>query len=211
MAEAYETTVKEIKMRLEAGDQLRSDGFFDDKDEDGGPAGELLEGVLLSAADAWERRKVPYIGRLFSRASFNTNVGVGESNYLLRLGNRLTYRQLVLMRFWVAAQGGRYEESLMSLGIDQDAQGGSPTPALASELDDLMSAGLVGVQRSDGTIGPPDPTIEGIADVGSLKGTDLAKVCLTPLGSSLHDLLGLDHVPSEDLDEVLRALRGEST
>jgi hypothetical protein len=74
---------------------------------------------MLAAADAWEQRKVPYLGRLFSGTSFDSNVSVGESNYLLRLATRLTYRQLVLLRFWVAAQGGRYEEAILSAGIDQ--------------------------------------------------------------------------------------------
>lgn len=209
IAEAYRVTADAIAERLNAGEPPRSDGFFEPTDHGDSAADELLEGVLLTAADEWEARKVPYIARLFSSVSFDPSVSVPESTYLLKLADRLTYRQFTLLSFWAAAQEDRYQEALAALGIDQDWQGGQPTATLAAEMDELASAGLLGVTRSDGTIGTPEPTFGGIADVGSLKGTDLTTVRLTPMGTRLWRLTGLDLVPADDLDEVMRAIRGE--
>jgi hypothetical protein len=209
VARAVEAVGDSGRARLGAGEQPRADGFFDEQDGESA-AGELLEGVLLTAADAWENRKVPYIGNLFAGMSFDPAVSIAESSYFLRLADRLTYRQLALLAFWHAAtrDGSDYERAVLSLGVDQDEQGGRPTPALTAEMDDLMRAGMLGVAREGGTVGYPEPTWGGVADVASLRGTDLATVRLTPLGETLYRLMGLDQVPPEDLDDVLAALRG---
>jgi hypothetical protein len=142
--------------------------------------------------------------------SFDSSVAIPEGNYFLRLAERFTYRQLALLAFWYAAtqDGSEYQQVVLRLGIDQDVQGGSPTPALTAEMDDLMRAAVLGVAREAGDPGYPEPTWGGMADVATLRGTDLATVQLTPLGETLHRLMGLDQVPAQALDEVLSALRG---
>jgi len=207
--DAYRVASDSIADKLERGEEPRADGFFDEDDHGNSAAEELLEGVLRTAADAWEQRKVPYLGRLFSGLSFDSGVDVADGSYFLRLADRLTYRQLALLAFWRAAgEGGPYEEAVIRLGIDQDEQGGHPTAVLIAEMDDLLSAGLLGVIRANGTVGAPDPSIAGIADVGSFRGADLTSMRLTAMGETLHKLMDLDLVPTEDLDSVLEAARG---
>lgn len=57
---AYEAAASAARGELAAGPQIRSDGFFDQPGPDDlSPAEEILEGVLRTAADEWEQRKVP--------------------------------------------------------------------------------------------------------------------------------------------------------
>ena len=75
--------------RLEDGETPRDDGFFDPGIEGhDAPAEELLEGALLFAANAYEQRKVPLIGRLYASLVF-TSIPVAHANWLLRLAERL--------------------------------------------------------------------------------------------------------------------------
>jgi hypothetical protein len=103
---------------------LRSDGFFDAY-ADPAPAEDLLEGVLRTAVDSWDSKKVPYIGQIFPSLSFDESESPAEATYLLRLTERLTNRQLILIAFWEGAQrnGWPYAEELgtiLAAGISDD-------------------------------------------------------------------------------------------
>ncbi len=73
-------------------------------------------------------------------------------------------------------------------------------------MDALMADGLLGVAREDGSVGQPSRSFEGIADVGTLRGTELSTVRLTDLGQTMFELMGLADVPAKDLNQVLSAL-----
>ena len=75
LGQALEAATKAAQKELEAGKEIRADGFFDQPSADApSPADEILEGVLRTAADEWEQRKVPYIGRIFASVSFNPSI-----------------------------------------------------------------------------------------------------------------------------------------
>ncbi len=86
-----------IRERLESGDKPRDDGFFDEMGGDRAPAEELLEGVLLQAADSYQQRKVQYLGEFYASLVFATGLDPAYAHALLRVADRLTYRQLVLL------------------------------------------------------------------------------------------------------------------
>ena len=207
IAEAYASASKGVEAHLVNGDRLRDD--FYDPSEDGGTAGEFLEGVLLTAADAWEQRKVPYIGRLFAEVSFESSVNVADANYLLRLADQLTYRQLLLLAFWHRiASLELHEQVALIMDDDTPARLDKATDALQAEMEDLNTLRLVGVERKDGTMGSPDPTWNGIADVGTLKRASLIDIHLTSLGEMLHRLMALEDIPTDETDEIIPELRG---
>jgi hypothetical protein len=207
IADAYASASAGVEAHLQQGDRLRDE--FYEQSEDGGIAGELLEGVLLTAADAWEQRKVPYIGRLFAGVAFEPTVHLPDANYLLRLADQLTYRQLLLLAVWHRMDGLDLSEKVALILDDATpARLNKATDALQAEMEDLSTLGLVGVERKDGTMGSPDPTWDGIADAGTLKRASLTDIHLTSLGETLHRLMGLDDVPAAETDEILPELRG---
>lgn len=209
---AAQVAYEEIQKQLEEGHQARSDGFFNAHEPDGGsPAEELFEGVLRTAADEWEQRKVAYIGRIFGRLSFDPTVSPAQGAYLIKLSERLTYRQVVLLAFWEAAQDSSrpYEQAVIMLGIDQTEGGESPDATLLAEMNDLASSGLLGIARGDGQVVHPGATVGGLESFGTFGGSvDLNTVRLTRLGKTLYELMGLEDVADPDLDSVLSGLRG---
>jgi hypothetical protein len=91
VADTYTLAAGAISVRLLAGDEPRNDGFFEDRDGERSPAEELLEGVLLRAADEHEERKLKYLSLLYSSLAFDSSVDPAYANYLLRVASGLTY------------------------------------------------------------------------------------------------------------------------
>jgi hypothetical protein len=193
-------TVK-VEERLKAGDEPRRDGFFDRGPDGRADAEEVLEGTLLTAANAYEERKVPLIGRLWANLAFDATVSARHANYLLRLADRLTYGQLVALAFFQEAQSGEYEAALIGL----QGSGPLPSPALLGELDDLGSARLLGLRQTDGSVIAPAQAW----NPNNWSKTNLAQAALMPVGERLWRLMELNEIPRADLDAVLSELRGE--
>lgn len=188
----------------ELGTSIRNDDFFTG-DGNGNSAGtEFLEGVLRSAADSWEQRKVPYIGRMFGTAVTDETITPSEASHLVRLADRLSYRQFVQLAFWGAAQTSRPEllvqlESVVQSGIP-------PHSVITNELNDLARERLL--QRAEDAEDPGEgsPLIQEV-DAFRTFGATVAtsQVVLTPLGKTLHYLMGLDQLPAEELEDIPRA------
>jgi hypothetical protein len=203
-AGALDVAFVRISERLQAGDQPRVDGFFD-ADEDGrADAEEVLEGTLLTAANAYEERKVPLLGRLYANLAFDTTIRASHANFLLRLVDRLTYRQMQLLGFFGTAQTGPYEHALLELPAYVSETGKLPDSGLIAELSDLADVGLLGGRQDDGSV-----TATWATQQGSWGPNTLVRAALRPLGQTLYELMELDRLPSEELDAVLRDLRGE--
>jgi hypothetical protein len=192
------------------GGSVRTDGFFGETgDETESPADELLEGVLRTAAEEWEGRKVPYYGRLFAGVSFDSSVAPAEASYLLRLADRLTYRQVELLAFWerIGNPERRFgQAAVVDLTIHAGEPGQTPGESVVAEMDELGAANLLGVS-----------TNSGVARAGALwtssggfAGVEANKVRPTGLGRTLHRLMELDRIPDDELKgQVLNALRGK--
>jgi hypothetical protein len=215
IGEAIAAADKEFTKEARAGRRVREDGFFDAPNADrGSPAEEILEGVLRTAAQEWEERKVPYIGRIFATVSFDSSVTPSDASYLLKLADRLTYQQIVLLAFWRAARDENrpYQREVMSAAV-RVAEGRSrPTATILAEINDLAATGLLGLVSAEGEAGvAPGGVIEGLTAFGTFGGgTNLTSVTLTDMGARLHRLMGLDQVPDADLEEIAKALHGLS-
>jgi hypothetical protein len=212
IGEAYKAAADGIARELEAGREVRTDGFFDQPDpEHESPAEEMLEGVLRTAADEWERRKVPYIGRIFATLSFDPSVSPSDANYLLKLADRLTYQQVVLLAFWEAAQDDErpYRQEVVSASARVGEGRSRPTDTILAEMNDLAGMGLLGVMNSDGRLVRVGETVGGLGGFQTYGGgVNLTAVQLTDMGGTLYRLMGLDEVPDRDLQQIALALQG---
>jgi hypothetical protein len=102
-ATAFSTAVTVIQERLSAGEEPRSDGFFEGDGSGRPPAEELAEGMLRAAERSYEEQKVPYIGRLYANLCFDASVSRPEANHLLRLADALSYQQLMLLQLFATS------------------------------------------------------------------------------------------------------------
>jgi hypothetical protein len=165
-----------------------------------------LEGTLFTAANAWEERKVAPLGRLYANVTFDPTISPRWANFLLRLTDRLTYTQLVLLAFVAEAnRPGPYESAVVSLEVVASEVRVPPDRTLYSELDDLSASLLIGVRQNSGPPVPPLATLEG----SGWTPRTLVRADLMPNARTLHDLMELDQLPHEDLDAVLFGLRGD--
>jgi hypothetical protein len=102
---------RRLSERLEEGDEIRSDDFF----ERGGGVGnrssldEAIEGVLLAAERDPEEKKLPLYGNLFATIALNGDLDVATANQLIRLSRDLSYRQLCLIALFALRDKDRLE------------------------------------------------------------------------------------------------------
>lgn len=203
-AGALDVAVVRIAERLQGGEQPRDDGFFIATDEDGrADAEEVLEGTLLTAANAYEERKVALLGRMYANLAFDTTVSASHANFLLRVADRLTYRQFQTLAFFAKAQSGPYEQALLDLPAHVSETGRLPDAGLVVELDDLADIGLLGGRQDDGSV-----TATWGTELGDWRPSTLMRAALRPVGETLHRLMELERTPADELDSVLRALPG---
>jgi uncharacterized protein YbjQ (UPF0145 family) len=191
-----------IEERLEAGEQPRSD-FVDESGAHTPDAEEILEGTLLTAANAHEQRKVQYLGNFYANLAFAPRISPGYANLLLKLADRLTYGQMAVMA--VVGDADR-RNALMRTGAERSEGAFRSSTAIVAELDELGASGVIGVRQDDETVVRPS----NVLGTGSYAEIDLVRAALTEAGRDLYDLLGLATLPREDQDAVMAALRGET-
>jgi hypothetical protein len=183
------------------GETPRSDGFAESRDGHRPDSEELLEGVLLHAAESYEQRKVVPLAHLYDGLAFDSRVSADEGHFLVKLADRLTYRQLVGLSVLQSAQ---YFDTLVSASYRRDQGEVSPSDAIALEIDDLADQGVIGVQVAGG---------DEIARPGELWGSSgrasakpFQDLKLTSVGLVMHRLMRLSSLSAEDQAAFLNDL-----
>jgi hypothetical protein len=194
---ALAVAAETIDTRLKAGEVPRADGFFDASSTGRPAAEEVLEGVLLAAGDAYEERKVPFLGKLYAAVAFDGSVGRPQANFFIAVAQRLTFRQLALMAvIW--------ERDVAPMAADA-AQETPPrqvhfSDKLGLEADDLERRGLIGHGQPGA---PPTSGARAFVEAG---GHPVADLTLTGPGKQLYELMGLRDISQAARREVLMDL-----
>lgn len=192
--------VSEIKARIEAGEQLRNDGFFD-ASTSRSEADEILEGVMLKCRDTHEEKKAQFYGQLFASAALNPAFSAEYLNRVLVILGQLTYQQLCILELFASEERDGWRTSDF---VDVDAQMSSETLVTLEQLFDLFRLTLV--YRA----GPPG------SDPDSLKSSIFimdpfqiipTEVQLTRLGRMLVEALRLQNIPRCEVEALLEVLQ----
>lgn len=184
------------------GEQARDDGFFDERGELRPEDQELLEAVLLTAANTYEERKLPYLAHLFDSVKYDASVPAADALFMARVADRLTYRQLVGLA--VFAHHDEYFRELARAKVLFDEGRAAPDPGFMQQLDDLGSRALVGVRDERGLVRTPGGTWGG----STLSEAQFGALHLTEPGETLYRLMRLDEIPPSDRDEWIAGLAG---
>lgn len=176
------------------GDTPRADGFFDDRGALRPEAHELLEAILLAAANSFEERKLPYVAHLFDSVAYDSSIRSTDGLFLARMADQLTYHQLVALS--VFSHREDHELSLAAMGAEKD-QGRAERATARGELDDLAARGLLTTlayreMRSGMT--------------GSINQYPYGQMCLTDLGEMLTRVMRLDSVPDTERHDWISSL-----
>jgi len=200
-AAAFAVATVEIDRRLAQGEMPRTD--FTSYPTEDSDAAEVLEGTLLTAANSYEQRKVPYVGKFFANLAFDASVSPSLANLVLKLLDRLTYGQL---RVLATLHDQAYLDRLVLVSAERSEGVFQSCDDVIAEMDELTSMGLMGVGQADGQVYPLTAVIEG----SSWGRMELWRARLSPLGARIHDLLGLEEMPNAERDAVVASLREES-
>lgn len=101
----YAVGLYKIKSKLENGEELRTDGFFENSESDRSAGEEILEGVLRSAQSEYQEKKLPYYGNLLANIAFDSSINKEKANFFLKIAQNLSYQQLRILQF--VSQHGR--------------------------------------------------------------------------------------------------------
>ncbi len=95
---AFAIATADIRQRIENGESIRTDGFFDEKQTGRSDAEEVAESVLLKVQREPEEKKIQYMGYLLSSIAFDPQISVHMAHQLTKAAEQLTYRQLCILR-----------------------------------------------------------------------------------------------------------------
>ena len=143
LSAASAITAKQIE-----GRSLRDDGFFDGPASNGA---EFVEGVMLAAMDAYEERKVPYLGNLIANVSFAEHIDAPSAHAALRRANDLSWLELRVLG--VFDDGASFPMPARPIPQSSDW----PTWAVATAVRELIDPpkSLMTYARSTGSRGEP--------------------------------------------------------
>ena len=178
----------EIKDRIDNGERVRTDDFFDEKPLGRSDAEEVIENILLKSQREPEEKKLPYMGHLLSNIAFEPLISAQMAHQIIKVAEQLTYRQLCILQLAVVKQ-----EFGLRNG-DYRAQGSFSKELyqVLYECLDLYHRGLVNF-GGEVAFGP----------------TDVApgKMTVQALGADLYNFMRLATIPKGELASVVTQLR----
>lgn len=178
----------EIHQRIENGESVRSDGFFDKKHTGRSDAEEVAESVLLRSQREPEERKIPYMGHLLSSVAFDSQISAQMAHQITKAAEQLTYRQLCILKLAVV------KDAFGLLNGDYRGQGSFSKELyqVLYECFDLYQKGYISF-GGEVAFGPTD------IKPGSMT--------VQALGADIFNLMKLALIPSEDLVPIALQLK----
>lgn len=90
---------QKIKGYLDSGREVRNDDFWTCSESKRSKADIVCEGILLKIRDEYEDKKLIYYSNFLANIGFEESVSYDQANMLLKLSERLSYRQLVILAY----------------------------------------------------------------------------------------------------------------
>ena len=180
--------VTEIHRRLEHGETLRADGFFEKKQGDRSDAEEVAESVLLKVQREPEEKKIPYMGCLFASTAFNPEISVQMAHQLTKITEQLTYRQLCILRLSVV----KATYSLRDRNYREQGKFSKDLYQVLYECKELKIREYIAIEGA------------GLSGVTDVKPSGLT---LQGIGADLYNLMRLSLIPDVDIIPIAEQLK----
>jgi hypothetical protein len=185
--------LSDAEERAAGGEPLRDDGFFEERGSRRSDAEELMEGLLLQAADAYQELKLRHLGAILPSLAVRRDVSAADGHWLMHLAERLTWRQLVVLAIFHDPP----DDSWFLNRVDMRAG----STSFRDEVEELGSLRLLGVEDGQGGV------VEAANTLGrSLWSRSMMGWRPTNQGRLLVEIARLDEVPEVERQRVLREL-----
>ena len=181
-------TAEEIRQRIEQGERIRTDGFFEKDSSGRSGAEEVGESVLLKCQREPEEKKLPYMAHLLSGIVFDSEISADMAHQITKAAEQMTYRQLCLIKIAVI-------KDLLNLRTSNYRGHGPFSKDLYQilyECHDLYNRGFVSF-GGEASLGPTDMM------PGRMK--------VQGLGGDIFNLMKLGLIPDEDLTPIIEKLK----
>jgi len=183
-----------VAERLENGEKIRNDNFFDRKIYDRSEAEELFEGTLLKCCNEFQERKIPFISKIFEKTIFSESISAETANQLLTIADSLSYRKLCILSFY-----GRRESDFSEEIIMRDTYYWYPNivftvdeKLLLQDVFELINLDLLD-KKNHMLVSNRDITPD--------------KLSLSEIGKSLYEIMELSNLKSEDIHPIIEGLK----
>ena len=148
----------ELKIKLDAGASVRTDGFFDKVADNRSAASEVIEAVVRAAESDPEERKLHYLGYLFANLAITDSVTRETANRIISIARRLSFSELRFLALFHVASTSENKfnlaESLPEASGNYNAPEASEAAAVIDPIWSLYSQHmLIGRGRSLGMSG----------------------------------------------------------
>jgi hypothetical protein len=180
-----------IKLNEETNRPLRNDDFFSpDSITNRSAADEILEGTLLAAKNEYEERKLKYYGNLLANIAYYPEIDRYQANYLLRITERLSYRQICILALFK-----RKSDYCLSSNFQELQKTLNPNELIViREIEEIKISKL---------LKSINEALWGGGSSGNITPSELE---LSDTGNILYQLMNLDEIEKEQIDTLASIL-----
>ena len=178
----------EICQKIENGERVRQDGFFDQDEFGRSGAEEVVENLVMKCQREPQEKKIPFMGYLLANLVFRDDISIDMAHQIIKLADELTFRQLCLLR--IAAQS----KTLDLRGSDYRGQGSFSNDLyqVLYECLDLYTKAFVNF-GGEVAFGPTD--------------VHPGQMVVQGMGSDIHNLMQLWEITDDELSPIIKQLR----
>ena len=182
----------EIVRRIDTGEKLREDGFFDSTESNRSNAEEAWESLLSKCQREASERKLPYMGHLFAGIAFDDTVGPDMAHQLISAAEQLSYRQLCILHLCANKQPYHLRPKNYRPETGEEQQVGHLVYQVLYECFDLCQRGFI---DNGGSVAL------GLLDITP------NEMRMQGLAVYVYNLMRLSLLPSTDIELVAKQLR----
>lgn len=91
------SAIDKVKERMNNGDKLREDDFFKENPDGKTDAEEVFESIVIASQRESQEMKQIFYGNMLANIGFISYLNADEFNFLLKVFEKLTYRQCLLL------------------------------------------------------------------------------------------------------------------
>ena len=186
-----------IRKRLENGESLREDGFFDKNHTKRSDCDEVLENVVLKAQREPEEKKIPYISSIYENTAFEAEISANLSHKIIKSAEQLTYQHLCILS--MVGRREKDEDALRDLQLNPQLGHPLELSKLLHDCFELVTSGYIQgglVFTFSGRL----PQYETLNPNSML---------LENIGAAIFNLMSLQDIPDEDITPIATLLGWE--
>ncbi len=184
----------EIHQRLENGESLRDDGFFDQKSIGRSDAEEIAEAIMLKCQREPQEKKIPYMGHLKASIAFDPNISADMGHQLIKAAEELTYRQFCILKL----SSVKYRYGLRNQDYQNHEKFSKELYQVLQECHDLCLKSYLDYKIP--------LTFSGQITVGYMN-IQPNKMTIYGIGEDLFHLMKLSAIPDQDIIPIAEVLK----